>query len=328
MGTADPVEEGFLRFFANAGGTISPQIRLTQLPGQGRCCVAKEDIPDDAELFSIPRSALLNTTNSFLPTLCRRWEQDGRPLSQEASSEDMSLDDIVPKDSPDWDSLEGWNPLILCMLWETWRTTPQGQTAIAELVSRHATNEDAVAVDKPSQDGWRGYLNIMPKDFSDMPMFWSQQELAELRGTSVPERIGRTEAEAEYHDSVRPFILSHAPCFFGPTTSPSDYEKLLNEHYSMSHFHVQGSRMLSRSFHVKKDTARDVWAGKPVTGDGDRGDDDDDDEAKSDQDSDENEDEDEQEETSDISMVPMADMLNATYASENVSYTVLPSHVA
>jgi SET domain-containing protein 6 len=83
------------------------------------------------------------------------------------------------------------------------------------------------------------------------------------------------------------------------------------KHYSLDMFHMMGSRILSRSFSVEPWHSTDADT---------RNDEDDLEEiGDSPQDSNLVEESDEEEDTSCIAMVPMADMLNARFGTENVS---------
>ncbi|KAG5639450.1 hypothetical protein H0H81_001572 [Sphagnurus paluster] len=181
---------------------------------------------------------------------------------------------------------QGWTGLILCMMWES----ANGNSS-----------------------SWSEYFNILPARF-DTPMFWSDVDLAELHGTSVVEKLGREEAEQSYTEKMLPVIQSR-PDLFPP-------EKI--EHYSLANYHLMGSRILSRSFNVEKweseegqsqpnesidtrEDGMDVDSSHSLEGDGNV-----DDAHHS-----EVEDEDDEEDASDTAMVPMADMLNARYGSEN-----------
>ncbi|TXT05058.1 hypothetical protein VHUM_03878 [Vanrija humicola] len=154
----------------------------------------------------------------------------------------------------EWESLDGgWARLILCMMWEESR-----------------------------ESKWGGYLRNMPRTF-DSPMFWGDADQAELRGTDIETRIGKADAEADYHAKLAPLLAARTDLF--PAGS---------EHFSLDAYHVQGSRILSRSFTIPISRA-----GGPIT------------EPEEDEDGDE----DEEEEVA--VMVPMADMLNAAYERDN-----------
>ncbi|KAH8806828.1 SET domain-containing protein [Flagelloscypha sp. PMI_526] len=186
----------------------------------------------------------------------------------------------------------GWAGLILCMLWET------------------------------TNDRWAPYLDSLPTNF-ETPMFWEESEIAELKGTAVPDKIGRADAERDYHEKVVPAMRSRPDLF------PAD--KIDNQ-YALHAYHIMGSRILSRSFHVER------WEGEDQDEENENAGDvsmesrksdvmqvDDegpphgvDEEADSHSNGDEGEGEEEEEEDpSDVAMVPMADLLNARYNAGN-----------
>jgi SET domain-containing protein 6 len=80
-------------------------------------------------------------------------------LLSEETSELANIPDVKEK----LQQLDGWAPLILCMMYESQR----------------------------KQSFWKPYFDILPKEFST-PMFWEQKDLDELAGTSV---IGKSKAE-------------------------------------------------------------------------------------------------------------------------------------
>ncbi|KAJ3809029.1 hypothetical protein F5876DRAFT_44779 [Lentinula aff. lateritia] len=185
---------------------------------------------------------------------------------------------------------KGWSGLILCMMWEDARTF---------------------------KSKWRCYLATLPTAF-DTPMFWSEKDLKELEGTSVVEKLGKEDAERDYHDKVFPAIQSR-PDLFPPET--------LSDHYSLEHYHVMGSRILSRSFGVERVGIDDGDDGEEMNPEAEKSlgsamDVDEHDETTgmkdtSIQDDSPSEDGDEEEDAIDISMVPIADLLNARFGSEN-----------
>ncbi|KAK0455504.1 SET-domain protein [Desarmillaria tabescens] len=180
----------------------------------------------------------------------------------------------------------GWSGLILCMMWEA----AQG-----------------------NKSKWAPYLDTLPTEF-DTPMFWDESDLNALKGTSVVDKLGKADAEQDYIGKVLPAIQSR-PDLFQPEFIPA--------HYSLHQYHVMGSRILSRSFNVEKwenevgddelaqNSSMDVDDPAPL--------------ASANSDSPERahgeevaeEDEEEEEDVSDISMVPVADLLNARYEAEN-----------
>ncbi|GAA97802.1 uncharacterized protein L969DRAFT_89652 [Mixia osmundae IAM 14324] len=165
----------------------------------------------------------------------------------------------LPKSLPDWSeiSTQGWVGLILCLMYEQ--------------------------IDPASH--WKRYLNSMPTCFDSL-MFWSDDELRELQGSSVLDKIGREEAEGSYYSILVPYLSKHADIF-----------KPL-EAYSLALYHRCGSLILSRSFHVSNqdDSASDAS--------------DDDDAAYH--------------EVETVGMVPMADVLNAKSGSANACLVYHP----
>ncbi|KAG0348016.1 hypothetical protein BG004_006310 [Podila humilis] len=218
------VNASFLSWLTTNGATVSNHIALQDYSteGAGRGVVASVDLPKDHELFSIPRSLLLNPETS--------------PLSQKL----------------DLTSLKGWNPLMMCLIYEYC----QGPAST-----------------------WKPYFDILPEEFST-PMFWSEDDLKELAGTGVIDKIGKEEAEAIFNDTLWPLIRSHPDLF--PTTQQTDLQS-----YFLRTFHRMGSLIMAYAFHAE----------------------DDDDDEDEDEDEDE-EGEEEQEPKVNVSMVPMADMLN------------------
>ncbi|KAJ6498807.1 SET domain-containing protein [Mycena sanguinolenta] len=179
----------------------------------------------------------------------------------------------------------GWVGLIICMMWET----AQGP-----------------------KSKWSGYLDSLPKTF-DTPMFWSDVELAELKGTSVVDKLGKADAEQDYTQKLLPLVQSR-PDIFPPETVPI--------HYTLEIYHVMGSRILSRSFDVEKDESEDDTEtdGAANTSLGSAMDVDlpqEETESATGDDSEHADEDEEEEESSGVSMVPLADMLNARYGSEN-----------
>jgi SET domain-containing protein 6 len=118
-------------------------------------------------------------------------------------------------------------------------------------------------------------------------MFWTQDELNELTGSTVLSKIGKVEAEQAFEETVKPFIEKHGKVFGD------------SKDYTLDLFHYMGSLVLSRSFHVDhkaKDDAEDEGEGE---------------------DSDEEEEE-EREDVADVAAVPFADLLNAKSGCDNV----------
>lgn len=171
----------------------------------------------------------------------------------------------------------------------------------------------------------------MPSTF-DTPMFWTQQEVEELAGTDVMDKIGHEDAERDYHECVLPYVQQYPEVFVGATGEEATAK--IAQFYSLPMYHRMGSSILSRSFHVKRDLKHaeaddadihsmpaEVSVQRDIPGEVE-GDDEVDESlgtVAEDEDEDEEgeEEEEDDEDVRDISMVPMADMLNARFGSEN-----------
>ncbi|KAF9929839.1 hypothetical protein FBU30_001152 [Linnemannia zychae] len=223
MAEFDKVNTTFLEWLAANGATVSKSIALQDYSadGAGRGVVAVADINKDEELFSIPRPLL---------------------LSPETSELTKKLD---------LTSLEGWNPLMICMIYEYGRG---------------------------AESKWKPYFDILPMEF-DTPMFWSAEELKELAGTGIIDKIGREEAESAFKENLWPLISAHPELFPTAHQDEAGFLKI---------FHRMGSLIMAYAFH-------DTLPGKE------------DEDEEMDEDDD---DEEEEEEKVNVSMVPMADMLN------------------
>ncbi|KAG9220435.1 hypothetical protein CCMSSC00406_0003891 [Pleurotus cornucopiae] len=188
------------------------------------------------------------------------------------------------KAAPDGFGLDkGWAGLILCMMWE-----------------------------EANHGRWAAYLASLPSQF-DTPMFWSDEELAELKGTSVVEKLGKADAEHEFYKKLLPAVESRKDLFF-PHHIPV--------YYTLEKFHIHGSRILSRSFTVDppasgggyyQDEEASVFNGSSHAMDVDELSP----EATHEDGGDVDADGDDEGDEGIVSMVPMADMLNARYESEN-----------
>ncbi|KAG0092369.1 hypothetical protein BGZ93_009264 [Podila epicladia] len=215
MAAFDSVNATFLEWLAANGATVSKDISLQDYSaeGAGRGVIAVADINKDQELFSIPRSLLLSPETSAL-------------------SQKMDLT-----------SLQGWNPLMMCLIYE---------------------------YGKGTESKWRPYFDILPEEFST-PMFWSENDLMELIGTGVIDKIGKNEAESIFKDNLWPLIQAHPDLFPGE-----------DEAYFLRTFHRMGSLIMAYAFHAEDE----------------------------DEDEDEDDEDEEAEPKVNVSMVPMADMLN------------------
>ncbi|SCV73464.1 BQ2448_7390 [Microbotryum intermedium] len=143
---------------------------------------------------------------------------------------------------------------------------------------------------------WKPYFDLLPASFDSL-MFWSEPELDQLKGSSVLDKVGKKEAELAYTGELLPFVGNHSSVLGN------------KEDYTLDLFHRCGSWILSRSFHVESANPDED---KPK--------------GKRDEDSDsDDEEEEEREDVADVAMVPMADLLNARFGSDNARLFYEPS---
>lgn len=74
---------------------------------------------------------------------------------------------------------------------------------------------------------WKPYLDLLPTSF-DTLMFWSEEELAELRGSAVVEKIGKQDADEAIRGQLLPDIRRHEQIFQANALSDSDLSELLH----------------------------------------------------------------------------------------------------
>jgi len=108
-------------------------------------------------VFSIPRSLALTTRTSQLPA---RFGVNAWKLA--------SLH-------------EGWSGLILCMMWEASLAQESKWSTYFGGLTRASDEKEYWPGDS---NGIHFRIDIMPSKF-DTPMFWNEDDLAELKGTAV-----------------------------------------------------------------------------------------------------------------------------------------------
>lgn len=118
-------------------------------------------------------------------------------------------------------------------------------------------------------------------------MYWTPEELGQLRGSAVLEKIGRQEAEDQFLSTMWPVVQKH-PEIFKSTEAWGSRERFLEAAHRM------GSIIMSYSFDLEPVEQTDKSGNS------------------------EDDDEDEEEEIMVKAMVPLADILNADADKNNV----------
>ncbi|CAA7261815.1 unnamed protein product [Cyclocybe aegerita] len=199
---------------------------------------------------------------------------------------------------------QGWSGLILCMMWEA----AQG-----------------------SHSKWSAYFDSLPTSF-DTPMFWNDEDLTELKGTSVVDKLGKDQAEKDFTEKILPAVQSR-PDLFNSQDIPTKY--------TLETYHLMGTRISSRSFTLEKaeeevehhdaddpaeNEAANTSMGSAMDVDGppsldhEQGD-----EHPDHQEEEEGNNEEEEEDSTEVVMIPLADILNARYRTENVKLFYEPN---
>ncbi|PNY28969.1 Ribosomal lysine N-methyltransferase 4 [Tolypocladium capitatum] len=120
-------------------------------------------------------------------------------------------------DGDDEQGLDSWGALILILMYE------------------HLQGESSA---------WKPYLDVLPETF-DTPMFWSDDELSNLQGGALQQRIGKADAEGMFRAKLLPAIRSNPGVFHS------------SGHYSDEHLiqlaHRMGSTIMAYAFDLESD---------------------------------------------------------------------------
>lgn len=131
---------------------------------------------------------------------------------------------------------------------------------------------------------WFPYLQLLPTTF-DTLMFWTPEELSELRGSAVVDKIGREAAEENWSKTIIQIMLSNEELFPVPA---SDLESRESRFLELAH--MAGSMIMAYAFDIEDESGKNDEDAAD-DGESDLTEDDEDNPAKA--------------------MVPFADMLNA-----------------
>ncbi|PFH62525.1 hypothetical protein XA68_13264 [Ophiocordyceps unilateralis] len=120
-------------------------------------------------------------------------------------------------DDDEQQELDAWSALILVLMYE------------------HFLGSDS---------SWKPYLDVLPETF-DTPMFWSDQELAELQASALPSKIGKAEADDTFRTRLLPVIRGR-PDVFRSSEGYSDQQLL-------GLAHRMGSTVMAYAFDLEND---------------------------------------------------------------------------
>lgn len=175
------------------------------------------------------------------------------------------FDAAFEEEDEDTEPLDPWESLILIMLYE------------------HLQGDGSL---------WKPYLDVLPITF-DTPMFWSEAERKELKGTVLTEeKIGKQASDDKLRSRIVPVVLQNPDVFY-----PAGSEQL-GEDALLTLAHRMGSTIMAYAFDLdnKDEDPEEEEDGWVVDTDAQMM----------------------------LGMVPMADILNAN-ADFNVSFLVFGS---
>lgn len=81
---------------------------------------------------------------------------------------------------------------IACARWLTQNPLPQALIIVLIYETR------------PSSP-WKPYIDLLPRNFNTL-MYWTAAELAELQGSAVVAKVGKTEADAVFREKLWPIV--------------------------------------------------------------------------------------------------------------------------
>lgn len=143
------------------------------------------------------------------------------------------------------------------------------------------------------QSTWAPYFRVLPQQF-DTLMFWSAAELQELQGSAIVEKIGKQGADESILEMIVPIVRTN-PSLFPPIDGLPSYDGDAGAQAVLCLSHIMGSLILAYAFDIEK--AED----EGEDGEGEDG-----------------YQTDEEDEQAAKGMVPLADLLNADAARNNV----------
>lgn len=181
---------------------------------------------------------------------------------------DVKTSDLREHIPTELSRLESWQQTVLVMIYESGK----GESSL-----------------------WYPYWQILPDRIDNILINWSDEELRELQGSAVLNRVGKEEANQALETFMLPVVKKHADLF---GTYADAFKGSSAKEFLLDLANRRAGLMMASAFDVEEDSF--------LHSDSRSGD------SSSDED-------DEGEEHSLKGMVPLADMLNASGAKHNVS---------
>jgi SET domain-containing protein 6 len=97
---------------------------------------------------------------------------------------------------------------------------------------------------------WASYFAVLPTSF-DTPMFWTDDELAELQASAVINKIGKEGADEVFTEQLLPVIEEFADIFFAGDERAKDRAKEMRSPENLELMHKMGSLIMAYAFDVE-----------------------------------------------------------------------------
>jgi SET domain-containing protein 6 len=88
---------------------------------------------------------------------------------------------------------------------------------------------------------WAPYFDVLPTEF-DTPMFWSEDELKDLKGSAMATKIGKASADATFEEQILPLVYQNVQAFNAQNLSNDQLLALC---------HRMGSTIMSYAFDLE-----------------------------------------------------------------------------
>ena len=92
---------------------------------------------------------------------------------------------------------------------------------------------------------WAPYFDVLPTEF-DTPMFWSEDELKDLKGSAMANKIGKASADATFEEQILPLVYQNVQAFNAQNLSNDQLLALC---------HRMGSTIMSYAFDLESAAA-------------------------------------------------------------------------
>lgn len=98
---------------------------------------------------------------------------------------------------------------------------------------------------------WAPYFDVLPTDFNSL-MYWSEDELKDLKGSAVVNKIGKASADATFEEQILPIVYQNVQAFNAQSLSNDQLLALC---------HRMGSTIMSYAFDLEQsgEDSQEEW---------------------------------------------------------------------